>query len=263
MTRRCLILIAALTAALAQSPTSSKAFDVVSIKPSAPDEHNSFMAQRLPGGSLRLIGAPLRMMIMRAYDVKAFQLSGGPDWVRSDRWDVLAKAEGVEDRLTLAQERPMLQALLADRFQMKVHIETKELPVYALTVEKNGSKLVPSTGTQPQFRNGNGTLIAKKVGIAALVTWLSQELGRVVIDKTGLKAEYDYALEWTPEAGQGGGPEAIGQPSDTRGGVAPPTDENAQSIFAALQKQLGLRLVSQKGLVAIVFIDSVEKPSAN
>jgi hypothetical protein len=171
VTRWCLILVAALTDTLAQSPNSGRAFDVVSIKPSAPDEHNSFMAQRLPGGSLRLIGAPLRMMIMRAYDVKAFQLSGGPDWVRSDRWDVLAKAEGVEDRLTLAQERPMLQALLGVRFQLKVHTETKELPVYALTLDKNGSKLIPSAGTQPQFRNGNGTLIAKKVGIAALVTW--------------------------------------------------------------------------------------------
>ncbi len=85
----------------------------------------------------------------------------------------------------------------------------------------------------------------------------------MVIDKTDLKLDYDYALEWTPEPGQGGGPDAIGQSSDTRGGVAPPTDENGKSIFAALQKQLGLRLVSQKGPVELVVIDSVEKPSAN
>jgi uncharacterized protein (TIGR03435 family) len=116
MTCRCLIFIATLTVALAQAPAVRKEFDVVSVKPSTPDEHNSFMTQRLPGGSLRLIGVPLRMMIMRAYDVKAFQISGGPDWVRADRWDVLAKAEGVVDRLTLAQERPMLQALLGDAF---------------------------------------------------------------------------------------------------------------------------------------------------
>jgi bla regulator protein blaR1 len=261
MTRHCLILIASFAAAFGQSPIASKEFDVVSVRPSAPDEHNSFMAQRLPGGNLRLIGLPLRMIIMRAYDVKAFQLSGGPDWVRTDRWDVLAKAEGVGDRLTPAQERPMLQALLRDRFQLKVHIETKEMPVYGLTVERNGPRLVPNTGAARQFRSGNGSLTVNKGAMTELVSWLSEELGRVVVDKTGLKAEYDYTLAWTPEAGQGG-PESIGQPPDTRGGVTP-NSSDGPSIFTALQQQLGLRLVSQKGPVEIVVLDSAEKPSEN
>lgn len=261
MTRHCLILIAALAVACGQSPIVSKRFDVVSVKPSAPDEHNSFMSQRLPGGSLRLIGLPLRMMIMRAYDVKAFQLAGGPDWVRTDRWDVLAKAEGVEDRLTPAQERPMLQALLRDRFQLKVHIETREMPVYALTVDKSVSKLTLNTGAVRQFRTGNGSLTVNNGGIPELVNWLSQALGRVVIDRTRLNGEYDYALSWTPEPGQGG-PESIGQPPGTLGGVTP-SGADGPSIFTALQQQLGLRLVSQEGPVEIVVLDSAEKPSSN
>jgi len=261
MTRHFLILIAALAVAFGQSPTVSKEFDVVSVKPSAPDEHNSFMSQRLPGGNLRLIGLPLRMMIMRAYDVKAFQVSGGPDWVRTDRWDVLAKAEGVEDRLTPAQERPMLQALLRNRFQLKVHIETKEMPVYALAVDRSESKLTPNTGAVHQFRSGNGSLTVNRGAITELVSWLSQELGRVVIDKTELNGEYDYALTWTPEPGEGG-PESIGQPPGTLGGVTP-TFADGPSIFTALQQQLGLHLVSQKGPVEIVVLDSAEKPSAN
>jgi uncharacterized protein (TIGR03435 family) len=256
---RCLILAAGVTGLLAQSPAVRKEFDIVSVKPSAPDEHNSFMMQNLPGGSIRLAGVPLRMMMMQAYDLRAFQISGGPDWIRTDRWDILAKAEGVEGRLTRAQENPMLQALMKDRFQLKVHPETKEMPIYALVVEKNGSKLTPSTAVEQQFRNGNGLLTVNKGRTAALTVWLSQVLGRTVIDRTDLKGEYDYAIEWTAEPGQGG-PESIGLPPEA---PRPHVDTNGPSIFTALREQLGLRLVSEKGPVEIIVIDSVERPSAN
>jgi uncharacterized protein (TIGR03435 family) len=259
MTPRCLILIATAAVTVAQSPATRKEFDVVSVKPSAPDDHNSFMFQNLPGGSIRLVGVPLRMIIMQAYDVKAFQVSGGPDWIRADRWDILAKAEGVEGRLSRAQENPMLQALMADRFQLKLHRETREMSVYALVVEKNGSKLVPHTGAEQQFRSVYGSLIVKKGGTEALAAWLSRGLGRMVIDKTDLGGEYDYALEWTPEPGEGG-PESIGLPPEA---PTPHAETNGPSIFTALQEQLGLHLVSQKGPIEIIVIDSVAKPSAN
>jgi bla regulator protein BlaR1 len=256
---RFLILAVALAGALAQSPVAPKVFDVVSVKPSAPDEHNSFMFQNLPGGSVRLAGVPLRMLMMQAYDVKVFQISGGPDWIRTERWDILAKAEGVEGRLPRAQENPMLEALMRDRFQLRVHKENKEMPVYALLIDKGGSKLAANTDSKQQFRFGDGSLEVKKGGAAALATWLSRQLGRVVIDKTGLAGEYDYKLEWTPDPGEGGA-ESIGLPPEA---PRPHVDTSGPSIFTAVQEQLGLRLVSQKGPVEIIVIDSVERPSAN
>ena len=255
---RCLILAAAVTGLLAQSPVAHREFDVVSVKPSAPDEHNSFMFRPQPGG-LRAAGIPLKMLIMESYDVKAFQVSGGPGWTATDRWDVLAKADGVEGQIPMAQMRPMLQAMIRERFQLRVHKENKEMPVYALVIDKGGSKLAANSDSKQQFRFGDGSLDVKKGGAAALATWLSRQLGRVVIDKTGLKGEYDYKLEWTPETGEGG-PESIGLPPEA---PRPHVDTNGPSIFTAVQEQLGLRLVSQKGPVEIMVIDSVEKPSAN
>ncbi len=256
---RCLIFAAAAGGLLAQSPVVRKEFDVVSVKPSAPDEHNSFEFRNMPGGTVRMMGTPLRMIIMQAYDVKAFQISGGPDWVRTDRWDILAKAEGVEGRLPSAQEYPMLRAMMEDRFQLKTHSETKEMPVYALVVGKNGPKLVPNAGAGQQFRSRPTIIDVKKGGTAALAAWLSRQVGRVVIDKTELKGEYDYTLEYVPEPGQGGA-ESIGLPPE----MPRPHDEaTGPSIFTALQEQLGLRLVSEKGPVVMVVIDRVERPSAN
>jgi len=244
---------------LAAALSAQTQFEVASVKPSAPDEHNSFMFQSLPGGTIRMAGVPLRMMIMEAYGIKAFQLSGGPDWIRTDRWDVLAKADGFQARIPREQENLMVQSMMADRFQLKIHKETREMSVYALEAGKSGSKLVPA-GAERQFRSGNGTLSVKKGDMAALASWLSRQLGRVVMDKTELKGEFDYALEWTSEPGQGG-PESIGLPPDTRG--TPPVETTGPSIFTAVQEQLGLRLVSTKGPVEIIVIDRVEKPSSN
>jgi uncharacterized protein (TIGR03435 family) len=253
------LLAAALTCALAQSPGARKEFDVVSVKPSAPDEHNSFMFQSLAGGTLRLVGIPLRMLMMRAYDMKVFQIVGGPDWIRTERWDITAKSESVEGRLPRAEENPMVQALMRDRFQLKVHKETREMPIYALAVAKSGSKLAASTAEESEFRTAAGSYSVKKGRMDALVALLARQLGRVVVDQTELKGEYDYELTWTPDPGEGG-PESIGM-----GPQVPRQHEetNGPSIFTALQQQLGLRVVSQKGPVEVVVIDGVERPSAN
>jgi uncharacterized protein (TIGR03435 family) len=251
---RWMILVA--TGLLAQSP-APKAFDVVSVKPSAPDEHNGLMMQTQPRG-IRLAGVPLRMVMMLAYDVKAFQISGGPDWIRTERWDVLAEAEG-DGRLPMEEKRPMIQALMADRFALKVHKGTKEMPVYVLAVEKKGSKLAAPTGTDQRIGNGNGSLRAKKTGMDWFAGWLSRKLGRMVLDQTDLKGEYDFALEWAPEPGEGN-PEYTGMPPGT---PVPYINKDGPSIFTALQEQLGLRLVSQKGPVEVIVVDSVERPSAN
>ncbi|HUA20871.1 MAG TPA: TIGR03435 family protein [Bryobacteraceae bacterium] len=247
-----------LTVALAQSPAAPQReqFDVVSIKPSAPDEHNSFMLRARPDG-LSALGTPLKMLIMQAYDVMAFQVSGGENWVASERWDLLAKVDG--RKMSMKDLGPMLQAALADRFQLKVHTVTRKMPVFALKVDAKGSKLTAHAGSGRGFREAYGSLTAKNGAMPALATWLSQKLGRVVIDKTSLKGTYDFVLDWAPDIGEGG-PESIGLPPGT---LAPRPQKSGPSIFTALREQLGLRLVSAKGPVDILVIDNAAKPSEN
>jgi len=213
-------------------------FEVASIKPANPDQ-KGFSIQFMPGGGLKMTGVPLRAMITFAYDVRDFQVSGG-----AERFDVMAR-----------------RALLADRFQLVVHKETKEQPIYALVVSKNGAKLKEVKaveGARQGMRMGRGLL----EGFAAPMEMLGQTLSNVterpVVDKTGLTGKYDFVLEWTPEAGadartQGFG-NGISEPAPAPGG---PT------IFTALQEQLGLRLESQKGPVQNIVIDRAEKPSEN
>ena len=252
------------SAVAAQAQIARKQFDVATIKPSAVD-NGDFAFRALPGGTLSCTGVTLKMLIMEAYEVKAFQISGGPSWVGSARWDLEAKVEGVQGRLPPDQERLMLRALLEDRFQLKVLSETKEMPVFALVVAAAGSKLTPHVGEAipmgQRFRLGLGLYSVKQGNIARLVAELTRQLWRPVIDKTDLKGEYDFTLEWTPQPGQGG-PESLGLPPQPLES-APPVNPDGPSIFSALQEQLGLRLESQKGPVEIIVIEHVEKPSDN
>ena len=206
-----------------------KTFDVSTIKPNAGNDYR-FMFRVQPGGRLVGSGVTLKMLIYQAYDVQPFQVAGGPDWANTERWDIEAKAEGV-DQLTPDQLRPMLRALIEERFQLKVRKETKEMPVYALTVAKNGPKLAPSSansavtqdrgfgpdpsrqtqqkGAQVQratrgaMRMSPGQLDARDAKVEMLLRVLGQATGRPVIDKTGLTGEYDFKLTWTPDPSQG------------------------------------------------------------
>jgi bla regulator protein blaR1 len=260
---RRLVLSTVAMSALGHAQALPKEFDVATIKPNGAND-NRFMIRPLPGGGLSITGVPLKMLIMEAYDVRTFQVSGGPGWMNTERWDIQAKAEGVQGQLPIGQMLKMLQALITDRFKLEVHHESKEMTVYALVVGKNGSKLTPHTGEPPQptdrLRMRPGSLSAKQVRIAALVRQLTPQLGRQVIDKTGLTGEYDFTLEWTPEPGQGG-PESIGLPPALDSPRA--SDSNGPSIFTALQEQLGLRLDAQKGPIDIIVIDRPVKPDEN
>ena len=159
----------------------------------------------------------------------------------------------------------MLRALLEDRFQLRVLSETKEMPVFALVVATGGSKLIPHAGEAipygQRFRLGLGLYSVKQGNIAMFVTELTRQLWRPVIDKTDLKGEYDFTLEWTPQPGQGG-PESLGLPPQPLES-APPVNPDGPTIFSALQEQLGLRLDSQKGPVEVIVVEHVEKPSEN
>jgi uncharacterized protein (TIGR03435 family) len=242
----------------------SKQFDVATIKPYAAGDGN-FMIRPLPGGAFRAVGVTLKMLMMFAYNVKAFQISNAPDWVGSDLWDIQAKAEGVEGRLPVNDELAMVRKLLEDRYQLKVRGETRTMPVYALTAEKTaGRKLTPAAG---QERPGicpcrPGSLAPSRATMKMLAEQLSTQLWRVVIDKTGLTGEYSFKLAWTPTPGEYG-PEALGLPPPAAGEPPPNVVNNGPSIFTALKEQLGLRLVSLKGPVEILAIERVERPSGN
>ncbi len=206
-------------------------------------------------------------MITFAYDVRDFQVSGGPGWVGTERFDVRAKSEraaadGPQDpgkmtedqRKTLQdQMRERLRALLANRFQLMVHRETKEESIYALVVSKSGSKLQENKKPGPRqgMSGGRGRLQGMAAPTEMLVQTLSNALGRPVVDKTGLAGKYDFVLEWTPDLGTAG--------LDGANSPLP----SGPTIFTALQEQLGLRLESQKGPVENIVIDRAEKPSEN
>ena len=252
----------------AQSPAApSPQFDVASIKPNNSGANPSSV-RVAPGGRLTAFNASLRSFITQAYQIPDFELSGGPAWMNSDRYDIEARGPATA---TPEQIMQMLQALLADRFQLKIHRETRELPVYALLIGKNGSKLEPSRGgdcwdptagippptpdARPcgGFRNAPNEMSGVKVPMYRFVLNLSRFLGRTVIDKTGLGGAYDITLKWTPDESQ-----AFLAPAGQ-----PPSDSSGPSIFTAVQEQLGLRLESQKGPVEVLVIDHVEKPSEN
>jgi uncharacterized protein (TIGR03435 family) len=276
-------LLAITAFALFAQPGTRPKFEVASIKPSM---ERGFMAVRpLPG---RLTAtATVRVLMQNAYAMQPFQIVGGPDWINSERYGIEAKADGDASR---AQMFLMLQSLLEDRFHLKTHRETKELPVYALVAAKSGLKLPtpkegscvspaadaapdwyggrvapPQPGPTPLARCGEAKVVlvlepigariqGGKVGMAELARILSMALGRAVIDKTGFTGLFDAKLDFTPD--------------ETTAALPPPPPGTQQqftnpSILVALQEQMGLRLEATKGPVDVIVVDAVERPSAN
>ena len=253
------------------------AFDVVSIKPNKSDSGMIRVMYKPDGYSATNIS--LKMLILGAYGLKEDQLSGLPIWADSARFDIDAKVAGADvaelQKLKNDQRRLLLLPLLADRFKLTVHDETKILPVYELVVAKNGSKLKEATpgdayanGVKGPDGGGRvgmmtmrpGQLTAQAVPVTSLVNILSQQLHRTVMDKTELTGKYDIALQWTQDDGSN---PMFKETDDSQQRVEPPPDASGPSIFTAVQEQLGLRLQSSKGPVQVVVIDHVEMPSEN
>ena len=213
-------------------------------------------------------------LIQEAYGVQANQISGGPDWLSTDRFDVQAKVDPSQtSSFGLGPNRPatehMLQAALAEYTQLAVHTETKDLPIYALVVGQGGSKLQPaptqesSEGGQRMMgmrrmtvQKGSGGqvvgLAAQGVPVADFASQLSRQLGTAIIDKTGLKGNYNFSLQWAIQ----GTPSVNGNPASANAASAP-------SISTALEQQLGLKLVPQTQPMPVVVIDHIEKPTDN
>src|SRR5215475_4421518 len=240
----------AVAAVLLVAAVQAQTFDAASIKRIAPGNADGSTVEFLPAG-MRVKNGTLRGLIESAYDVRDFQISGGPAWSNADRYDVLARSQSGDQADSRAEDikatRFKLQALLADRFHLVVHRETRELQEYALVVEKKGSGLVAvSADTQPGARAGVlstcGHMTGTQALISNLVLYLSRQLKRPVFDRTGLTARYNFELSWTPELAP-----------------CPDSADNAPSIFTALREQLGLRLDSIKGPVDTVVVDAAER----
>jgi uncharacterized protein (TIGR03435 family) len=250
-------------------------FEVASIKPSDPAARG-VRVDLSPGGVFTAQNITVKALIRQAWDVRDFQISGGPGWLDTERYDITAKGEGPgvsEDEMRkmpeaqrnkiLEEARMKIRALLVDRFQLKVHRETKELPVYTLIIAKGGAKIEPETedgspgGQLSMRRGGAGTEITgKKAPIADLVRLLSDQIDRTVLDKTGLKGNYDFKMSFAPDRGLGRPPLGAGEDHQQ-------PESDGPSIFTALQEQVGLKLAAQKGPVEALVIDSAEKASAN
>ena len=262
-----------LRAQIPAADANGPAFEVASIKPNMLGGPTMLQVQP---GRMNLTNATLRIMIRNAYRIQEFQMSGGPDWLDTAHFDVTAKAAGNPTQDELGA---MLRALLAERFKLVVHRESRDMPVYSLaTTPSTSTRLHKSDldcfggpGTPPPapgqmsercgFRIGPGRLTGTGVSIAALAGSLSTRLNRVVIDHTGLSGGFDFDLQWTPEQLPGRAP---GTPADQPimvNGTA--IDPNGPSVFTALQEQLGLKLEPARGPVETLVIDRVEKPTEN
>ena len=241
-------------------PGAKPSFEVASIKQNTSGDHR-IMFQITPGGRLVATNASAKMLITMSYNLKPHQLEGGPNWLDSDKYDITAKAEGAADR---DQIKLMIQSLLADRFKLAFHRETKEMPIYALVQGKNGPRLHASEATggeaKSQVRIGRGQIDLQSATMAGLADALSTLVGRNILDRTGITGNYDIKLEWTP--GESESPLFKGPP-DGAGGGAPAPEGNGPSVFTAVQEQLGLKLESQKGPVEMLVIDHIEKATGN
>ena len=232
-------------------------FEVASIKPTKGGGSRGGM-QVLPGGALRMTGATLKNLIAFAYDTREERISGGPAWTGSVGYDIDARPERADAGTampapgTTSWQRleQRLQTLLAERFHLVIHKDSKEGPVYVLVLAKGGFKLQPSQqpdDVPPGTMRSRGQINGRAGTIRMLATVLSNFLGRQVEDRTGLTGRYDYKLEYAQDT-------IPGEPAD---------DAPGGSIFWALQQQLGLKIESARGAIETVVIDRATRPSAN
>ena len=279
--KKLLLLPAAVTLVAAAQSQPPLAFEVASVKPNKSEDHRRGGMQSTPGGRFSATNIPLYALITVAYNLpfQSNRLSGGPEWIRTERFDIEAKApEGAFAAETTGKARDekmrlMLQTLLADRFRLTIRRDTKELPVYALVVGKNGPKLkkaaieekdcpvgdVDRPGACHAFMGGQGRgLHAKAVDMADLVLYVSNWTDRPMVDRTGIKGLYEIETEgWVPL-----------RPRQALPGAEPTAEDLAMAdpsrptLFTVLEL-LGLKLESQKAPVEMFVIERVERPGEN
>jgi uncharacterized protein (TIGR03435 family) len=234
-------------------------------------------------GTFLATDVTVEALVGMAYGIEhSWLIQGAPSWLSSEKFDIQAKASrAVNNELAKLSrdqgsptKRRMLQALLADRFKLTTHRETKDLPVYALVIAKNGPKLQESRPVEaypngindpalnPSISFGPSKLSGKRIPMAVLAELLSNQLGCTVLDQTGLNGNYDFTLQLTADQSEA----VMLKPSkgcSPEAGSAPPLDSSRPSLVTAIQEQLGLRLDAQKSPVEVLVIDHVERPSVD
>jgi uncharacterized protein (TIGR03435 family) len=247
-------------------------FEVASLKPNT----SGVTTMKFPfpsGGRFNGTNLTLRTLISFAWGVQGFLILNAPSWLNSDRYDIAAKAATTNP--TIDQYHQMLQALLAERFHLAVHRETREVPIYTIAPAKNGGKLEesrPGSCVEPgapspppgepapvvcgTFFTGPASLDVRRMRMSQIANTLSIVLARPVVDKTGFTGTYDFHIEFSPDG--------VGLTPGFRPGLEAAPDNTLPSIFTVLQKQLGLRLESEKGPSEVLFIDHAERiPTTN
>lgn len=239
----------------AQPAAKPLQWDVVSVRPVEPKSCTGDAGMRTTTDGISIFCIPLLFAIEQAYSIREpSRILGAPEWVKTDRYNIDAKvaAEDVAafQKLKRGEHNAMLQPLLAERFHLKAHIEQREMPVYDLVVDKGGSKLKDATADDASkgahmTMDGSGNVDAANALLTGLPGILYNEVGRPVVDKTGLTGKYDFTLKYVP---------ASKAAADETGGP---------SIFTALEEQLGLKLEPAKEPMDVLVIDSIDKPAAN
>ncbi|SPE26967.1 conserved exported hypothetical protein [Candidatus Sulfopaludibacter sp. SbA3] len=249
-------------AAFGQPSAAPASFEVASVKAAqlvtGGGEGKARFGLRTSPGAVTVQHMPLSAIVRWAYDVKEYQVEG-PRWTDNEAYDIFAKAAGPAKD---AELRPMMQALLAERFKLAIHREIKELPVYEMTIAKGGHKLKPSTAEGPSNfgppKGGGGKMAvsAERTSMAQFAELVSQPLQRPVIDNTGLKGAFDFTLDLMSYIPL----DADGKPSPDKVAV----EDRDTIIIMAVQQQLGLRLEPKKGPIEMLIIDRAEKiPTEN
>jgi uncharacterized protein (TIGR03435 family) len=241
---------------LIAQPTQT--FETASIKPVEQGGSCQSMIEPMTGGGLRVDCVGLKSLITWAYQVQNYQVNGGPGWMETANWNILARGPAVEgaieyEKMTDDQRkqsselvRKRLQSLLAERFQLTLRRESREQSVYALTIGKGGAKLKESEDQSKSgmVARGRGRLLCRGGLLDTAMQFLAVDLGRPVINQTGLSKHYDFEIRWTPE------------------GQAGKEGQEGPTVFTAIQ-ELGLKLESTKAPVAMLVIERAEKPSEN
>ena len=282
------------------TPQNLLKYEVATVKPTSANDGEHLIMMTPSGTTLK--GIPLEMLMQQAFGVEEDRIIDAPGWAKSHRYDIEAKVSPEDapkmEKLKAEQRRQMLLPVLVERFNLKYHVEQRELPTYALVVAKGGPKLTESKpddigprefpdpkagpaapghelpgnpgpsgpgrdplGKRGMVSIGPGRIDAHGGGMEFLAHSLSFNVGRTVLDKTGLDGRYDFTLQWTPDQGMmpAGGPGGPGGP--VHGDTA--ADPGGPSLFTALQDQLGLKLESQKSKVDVIVIDHIDQPSEN
>jgi uncharacterized protein (TIGR03435 family) len=262
----------------APDPNVPLFFEAASIKPSDPKSGPGGGIRRQPGGRFNTFNMPVRFLILFAYQIQGYQLVGGPDWISNTNYDIVAKMEGDPPpiRPGTGADHMMLatRTLLAERFKLKVHRETRELDIYALMMARPEGKPGPKLRTagdacspeaiaarrgSPPPAPGTGPVCGINVlpgrvrfggyPLSLFAQMISNQLGRAVVDRTGLAGNWDFEMTYAAPPSQGPLPPGV---------ELPPSDPDAPDLFTAVREQLGLKFESTKGPVEVLVIDGIE-----